>query len=530
MSKNRRVSCPPGSLFVTQVGGREWTFEYPRLEWEIIESFHSGLEDWRVGDVVSAEEKYRQLVGDYPEFIDAHHHLALLLSETGRGEEAFQTWQEVVAIGLESLPVAFEMGRDTLSWLIIENRPFLRAYHGLGLEYLERREVETALEIFGNMLAMNPGDNQGARALVVDCNLRLNRPVDVLAVCDRYPDDGMEQVVYGRVLALYQLGRKDEAEEALSQAIESLPLVAGELVKSRHTKPKGLRPGHVTYGGADQAYYYWIEQGQQWKNTPGALEFVRDCLRKQYHNPEMVRQAQDLPLRRDIVTLLTYVRDNKVVGTQSTGNMPLKAVRAVTARFVDPPQLDTTIGDRTYRLRSEEDVWPLYFLHILADVGGLLAIARSRRWRLTPKGERFLETDPWVQTRSLLAVWWYQVNWLVAYPISGMGEALPPAFERIMLVRLRALPIQTRIPFEEFADGLIRQTRLTWAAKDDSYATMSLRGGVERMVIRILAAFGAVEFEYRAEPLGKGTIPRLVAFEITQFGKALLDAVALGGE
>jgi len=90
--------------------------------------------------------------------------------------------------------------------------------------------------------------------------------------------DGLEQVMYGRALALYQLGRRAEAEKALSEAVEFLPLVAKELVKSRHRKPKGLRPDRVTVGGADQAYWYWIDQGQYWRNTPGAIEFVRECL------------------------------------------------------------------------------------------------------------------------------------------------------------------------------------------------------------------------------------------------------------
>lgn len=250
----------------------------------------------------------------------------------------------------------------------------------------------------------------------------------------------------------------------------------------------------------------------------------------QYHNAEMVRQAQVLPLRQDMLTLLTFVRDNKVVGTQSTGNMPLKTVREVTARFVNPPKLETTIGDHTYRLRSEADVWPLYFLHILAEVGGLLAIAPARRWRLTPVGERFLDKDPSFQLSFLLTVWWYQVNWLVAYPFEGMGDALPPFFEQATLTRLRALPIKTRISFEEFADGLIGQTGLTWTAPDRSAGTMLLRGSIARMVIHILATFGAVEREYREEPLGKGTTSRLVAFEITLFGKALLDAVAMASE
>jgi hypothetical protein len=243
----------------------------------------------------------------------------------------------------------------------------------------------------------------------------------------------------------------------------------------------------------------------------------------------MIRQAEALPLHRDMVTLLTFVRDNKVIGTQSTGNMPLKAVREVTARFVKPPILDTTIGDRTYRLRTEADVWPLYFLHILAEVGGLLAIAPARKWRLTPEGQKFLETDPLLQISSLLTIWWFQVNWLVAYPFEGMGEALPPHFNLSTLDHLLSLPLESRVSFDPFADELIEDTKLTWGARDSTFATSLLRGSIARMVINILANFGAVTCEYREEPLGNSTISKLAAFEITPLGKALLDAVALMG-
>ena len=138
MAKNKGISCPEGSILVALVDDREWMFEYPRLEWEIYELFHDAIDEWQMGDVDSAEDTYRELIADYPEFIDVYQHLALLLGETGRGEEAFQIWREVVAFGLACLPVEFEVGRDILSWLMVDNRPFLRAYHGLGLEYLER--------------------------------------------------------------------------------------------------------------------------------------------------------------------------------------------------------------------------------------------------------------------------------------------------------------------------------------------------------------------------------------------------------
>jgi hypothetical protein len=248
---------------------------------------------------------------------------------------------------------------------------------------------------------------------------------------------------------------------------------------------------------------------------------------QQYRTPETVRQARVLPLRRDMVTLLTFVRDNKIIGTQSTGNMPLKAVREVTARFVDPPKLDTAIGDRIYKLRTEVDVWPLYFLHILADVGDLLVIAPAQRWQLTPQGNEFLDADPLLQLSFLLTTWWYEVNWLVAYPVAGLGDALPSPFELVVLARLRALPTGTRVDFEGFADELIEQTGLTWTAQDTSGATMLLRGSIERIVFSVLADFGAVEREYREEPLGQTTISRLAAFEITPLGTALLDALAM---
>jgi len=242
---------------------------------------------------------------------------------------------------------------------------------------------------------------------------------------------------------------------------------------------------------------------------------------------EVARQAEALPLRRDMVTLLAYVRDNRITGTQSTGNLPLKAVREVTARFVHPPKLEETIGDHIYQVRSEEDVWPLYYLHILADVGGLVDAGPARRWRLRPQGEKFLAADPLSQVLYLLSTWWHRVNWLVAYPYAGMGESLPPLFSTLTLASLRSLPVKRRIAFEKFADQLIGNTRLTWTAPDMSFARMSLHGAVERMVLGILKGFGAVTLKFKDKPLGKGTISKLVAFQITPFGEQLLKALAV---
>lgn len=48
-------------------------------------------------------------------------------------------------------------------------------------------------------------------------------------------------------------------------------------------------------------------------------------------------QLDELPLRQDTISLLTYLRDHRTTGTQFTGNLPLKAIREAAASFVSLP-------------------------------------------------------------------------------------------------------------------------------------------------------------------------------------------------
>lgn len=227
-----------------------------------------------------------------------------------------------------------------------------------------------------------------------------------------------------------------------------------------------------------------------------------------------------------MVTLLTYVRDHKVTGTSSTGNFPRKHIRAMTAQFVHQPTLDTTIGDRVYKLRTEFDIWPLYFLHVLAVVAGLLRGGPSRRIRLTPEGEAFLKAGPLVQVWAMLLTWWKATNWLIAFPFEGIGEYTPLDFEEITLEHLLDLPAETRIEFEPFADRLIQITGLEWGAKESPYARTTLHRSIERMVIDILIKFEIAEPEYKVKFAMKDfEVKDLLAFQITPFGKYLLQSI-----
>ena len=235
--------------------------------------------------------------------------------------------------------------------------------------------------------------------------------------------------------------------------------------------------------------------------------------------------AEELPLRRDVVTLLTYLRDHKVTGTQSTGNLPLKAVYEICARFVDPPQLEDAIGEHVYRVRSETEVWPLHFRHILAAVGGLVIGGLGRRWKLTSLGERFLAAPFPLQIWLLVGTWWTLTNWAIAFPYAFEDGYMPPGFSRLALKHLLDLPLGEPASFELFADRMIKDSRMVWPIQDQDNARRILRSIVECTVINPLVDFGILQAEYEPHKTLGADFPQLSSFQITPFGKGLLEAI-----
>lgn len=235
--------------------------------------------------------------------------------------------------------------------------------------------------------------------------------------------------------------------------------------------------------------------------------------------------AAKLPLRRDVVALLTYLSANKVTGTQATGNLPLKAVHEICALFVDPPKLEEVLGGRSYRVRSETEVWPLYFRHVLASVGGLISGGKGRRWKLTPLGERFLAAPAAMQVWQLWATWWMQINWAIASPFEFKDGYLSPRFSGLALRHLLEMPVEEPVSFEPFADRIIEDARMVWPIQDQDSVRRILQTIIERMVIGPLEDFGILQAEYEAHKTLGAKFHELTAFRITPFGRGLLEAI-----
>jgi len=78
-------------------------------------------------------------------------------------------YQTAVGVAELALPDPFT---GVLAWAELDNRPFLRALHGLALALWRLHRFDAAEQVLLNMLWLNPMDNQGARTLLPDVRAR----------------------------------------------------------------------------------------------------------------------------------------------------------------------------------------------------------------------------------------------------------------------------------------------------------------------------------------------------------------------
>jgi hypothetical protein len=212
-------------------------------------------------------------------------------------------------------------------------------------------------------------------------------------------------------------------------------------------------------------------------------------------SPEDRKYAQDLVFRKDVVHLLTYLREHKVNGTKATGNFPLKDIRAIVAGFVNPVVLDQRIGDRIYKLRTEDEVFELLFMHKFLNTGGLILGGENMVWGLTCLGEKFLESKPEEQAWFLTKVWFYQFNWEFCYPFYDIELNTDIfSFQSRLLKLLESYPIGKPIEIDRLVMDLDR-TMPGWISfnRISNSVHQKTRHFLLAIVIKPFEKFGLIE-------------------------------------
>jgi hypothetical protein len=197
--------------------------------------------------------------------------------------------------------------------------------------------------------------------------------------------------------------------------------------------------------------------------------------------------AAALPLRRDMVTLLGYLAENKVKGTKARGNFPRKHIRAITADFVDPPRLDMVIGNSVWKLQSEDEVQDLLRYHLIACIAGLVFGGENLPWELLPQGETFLSLPPEGQVWYLAQVWFREFDWFYEYDDQG-GFATSKLKAHIIDL-FTSYPIGKDIPIAKVTRDFATMQGITYTDADLN----ELKFFLQRTVTQPLGTFGIIE-------------------------------------
>ena len=297
-----KVKDSQGKWRAEPVGEGEWMLVEPREIEDVYHDFDIACELMWAGNNAKARKAFGKVLESAPTHIDAIHHLAMLLDESGSIGEAKRWWMKGVKIGRDTLPKKFKKG-DKLEWGWLENRPFLRCQQGLGLALLADDKTDEALYIFEEIISYNPNDNQGIREMLVELYLEKCRYDDMIKLCKRYPDDMLVGTSYGYPLALFKKGQRKKADNELKKVIKDMPKVANELLKKKHRRPKTDMPEYISMGGWDQAYEYWEHFGGFWDEEALGRHFMdqgnktAELKYNNYHDSNSVhRLSKPLPL------------------------------------------------------------------------------------------------------------------------------------------------------------------------------------------------------------------------------------------
>ncbi len=158
-------------------------------------------------------------------------------------------------------------------WAAWENRPALRLLSRLAFVLDDAKDGSQAVPVYEELLRLNRNDNHGHRCWLVNHYLRHGHDARALEVAQRYPGDALVDTAFGHGLALWRLGRREEAEDALRKAASRSPLVVEALLAPKIRRPK-LTPGRLHFGGKDEAWTYRQDMRDVWLASPDALEFL----------------------------------------------------------------------------------------------------------------------------------------------------------------------------------------------------------------------------------------------------------------
>lgn len=227
----------------------------------------------------------------------------------------------------------------------------------------------------------------------------------------------------------------------------------------------------------------------------------------------------------DFEAFLDYLQREKVKVTPKLELIPLKHCRKITALFRQPDPLELKFRKRVYRCRSEFQLPRLFFIDLLAVCSGCAEITSKGHYRKGQQLPYFRRADPRQKVGGLFISWWHNVPWENLLSYGDEFAKLLQDNRAALIPVLRRTVCNPVVEFKQFADEVLEATGARWICEAGDPDNRNARWGVERIIIRTLEYFEAVE---RIEEVGDYGIKETAAFSLkTPLAELLISLLSI---
>jgi len=218
----------------------------------------------------------KDALGICPDCADAY---VLLAEHAPSRKERLRLYEQGVAAGERALgPETFQQEAGHF-WGLLDTRPYMRARLGLAHSLWTAGRRDEAVQHLQDMLRLNPDDNQGVRYTLAGFLLFLDRDDDLAHLFQQYPVEGSAAWAYTKaLLAFRHQGDTPENRQLLKQAKTTNKHVPDYLLGLKF--PPSERPDYYSPGDENEALNYVGSFMAGWKDTPGAIAWLRENVKK----------------------------------------------------------------------------------------------------------------------------------------------------------------------------------------------------------------------------------------------------------
>jgi len=261
-------------------GHNEWRFSESSAMATATEVFDSILEKnngYHGGWSSRLAGALRKFLQKHPDHIDALHHYASCLLHDDQDVEALAFSHTAVATGMRFFPRQFTIGKDRLPTGYIQNRPFIRAVHGLMLAQRNLSLINEAISTAEMCLSLDEEDRMGARESLAIYLLESNRNRNAIELFEKpLYKENFRGAQYLFPLALVRIGENEKARKSLAHCLYYYPQVARFILNRALPQPEGDSRFGATWGSELEGWIYARQFGAFWRADRKAMTILQE--------------------------------------------------------------------------------------------------------------------------------------------------------------------------------------------------------------------------------------------------------------